>query len=71
MIPINEQPYPLPVGWQWTMQKDICELSQGEKLSDKMFPYLDVKYLRGTKEKFFVDNGNYIEAGTKIILVDG
>ena len=71
MIPIDEQPYPLPDSWQWTRQKNICDLSQGEKLSDKMFPYLDVKYLRGTKEKFFVDNGNYIEAGTKIILVDG
>ena len=71
MIPINEQPYPLPEGWQWIRQKNICELSQGEKLSDKMFPYLDVKYLRGMKEKSFVNSGNFIKAGTKIILVDG
>ena len=71
MIPINEQPYPLPNGWQWTLQKNICGISQGKKLSGLTFPYLDVKYLRGMKEKFFVDSGNYIEAGTKIILVDG
>ena len=71
MIPTNKQPYPLPEGWQWTRQKNICGLSQGKKLSGSTFPYLDVKYLRGMKEKSFVNSGNFIKAGTKIILVDG
>lgn len=70
-IPTNEQPHPLPVGWQWVQQSQICKLSQGKKLSGELFPYLDVKYLRGVKEKFEVDNGNYIERGTKVIIVDG
>lgn len=71
MIPINEQPYPLPDGWQWVTIKDICELSHGKKLSVERLPYLDVKYLRGIKEKFFIGSGKFIERGTKIILVDG
>ena len=68
---IDEKLYPLLDGWQWIQQKNICELSHGKKLSDAKFPYLDVKYLRGTKEKFFIDSGEFIERGTKIILVDG
>ncbi len=68
---IDEKLYPLPDGWQWVQQKNICKLSHGKKLSDAKFPYLDVKYLRGTKEKFLIDGGEFIEGGTKIILVDG
>ena len=64
-------PYELPKNWQWTTLGEICELSNGEKLSDKEFPYLDVKYLRGTKEKNLVGSGNFISEGTKVILVDG
>lgn len=68
---INEQPYPLPAGWQWIRQKNICELSHGKKLFGEKFPYLNVNYLRGAQEKVFVDSGKFIERGTKIILVDG
>ncbi len=64
-------PYELPENWQWMTLGEICELSNGEKLSDKEFPYLDVKYLRGTKEKNLVGSGNFISEGTKVILVDG
>ncbi len=63
--------YALPDNWSWTKLKNVCSLSQGQKISDKNFPYLEVKYLRGFKEKKMIDSGNYISAGTKIILVDG
>ena len=57
--------------WQEKTLSEVCKLSQGKKLSDKKLPYLEVKYLRGLKEKIFQDSGNFISAGTKIILVDG
>lgn len=64
-------PYELPENWRWTTLENVCELSNGENLFDKKFPYLDVKYLRGKKEKNFVESGNYIAKGSKVILVDG
>ncbi len=67
----NIFPYELPETWQWSLIGDVAKLSQGEKLSDKKFPYLNVKYLRGIAEKNLSDSGNFIKAGTKIILVDG
>ena len=57
--------------WQEKTLGEICKLIQGEKLSEKNFPYLEVKYLRGVKSVKIVDSGRFISAGTKIILVDG
>lgn len=57
--------------WQEKTLGEICKLIQGEKLSEKNFPYLEVKYLRGVKVAKIVDNGRFISVGTKIILVDG
>ena len=67
----NSFPYELPSNWKWTTLGDVCSLSQGEKLSTKNLPYLNVKYLRGTNEKTSVESGNYVEEGSKLILVDG
>ena len=67
----NIFPYELPKNWQWSTLGDVCSLSQGEKLSAKKLPYFNVKYLRGTNEKNFVESGNYVEEGSKLILVDG
>lgn len=67
----NIFPYELPQNWHWTTLENVCELSKGEKISDEKFPYLDVKYLRGAKEKKLVEGGNFISKGTKAILVDG
>ena len=65
------EPYKLPVGWKWCKQSEVCKLVDGEKIADKEYPYLEVKYLRGTKEKSFVTSGKLIKKGTKVILVDG
>lgn len=32
MIPTNEQPYPLPDGWQWVIIKDIADVKGGKRL---------------------------------------
>ncbi len=65
------EPYKLPDGWKWCKQSEVCKLIDGEKIADKEYPYLEVKYLRGNKEKKYVTSGKFISAGTKVILVDG
>ena len=67
----NIFPYELPENWHWSTLGKVCKLAKGEKIFDEKFPYLDVKYLRGTNEKNFVESGNYVEEGSKLILVDG
>ena len=66
-----DAPYELPEGWKWCKQNEVCRLTDGEKKTDVSYPYLEVKYLRGNKEKGFVTSGKFIKAGTKVILVDG
>lgn len=66
-----DAPYELPEGWTWCRQNEVCRLTDGEKKTDVSFPYLEVKYLRGNREKDFVTSGKFITAGTKVILVDG
>ena len=66
-----EAPYELPEGWKWVKQNEVCKLTDGEKLSGIEYPYLEVKYLRGTKEKVFQSSGKFVIKGTKVILVDG
>ena len=66
-----EASYELPEGWKWVQQNEVCKLTDGEKRTGTEFPYLEVKYLRGKKEKDFVSTGKFIKAGTKVILVDG
>lgn len=66
-----DAPYELPEGWEWCKQNEVCRLTDGEKKTDVSYPYLEVKYLRGNKEKEFVTSGKFIKSGTKVILVDG
>ncbi len=70
---INEfnAPYELPEGWKWIQQNEVCSLTDGEKLSNVEYPYLEVKYLRGNKDKEIIFSGKFVKAGTKVILVDG
>lgn len=65
------EPYELPAGWKWVQQNEVCKLTDGEKRTGEQYPYLEVKYLRGTKEKQLISEGKFIKAGTKVILVDG
>lgn len=66
-----EAPYELPEGWKWVSQNEVCKLTDGDKKNGIKLPYLDVKFLRGNKDKELVDSGKFISKGTKVILVDG
>ena len=35
MIPTDEQPYPLPDGWQWVKMKDIAKLFTGNSINEQ------------------------------------
>ena len=71
LVPVGRQPYPVPKNWCWIRQNLVCALSDGEKRSDIQGPYLEVKYLRGTKEGKTVGYGRYVKKGSTVILVDG
>ncbi|MBR0518678.1 restriction endonuclease subunit S [bacterium] len=71
LIPVDKQPYKIPQNWCWVNQGSICNLVNGEKINNAEYPYLDVKYLRGLKDKKIINNGNFVPSGTKLILVDG
>ena len=49
----------------------LCELKNREKVSGPSLTYIDVKYLRGSKEGEFVTSGKYVPQGSTLILVDG
>lgn len=71
LVPVEEQPYEVPENWCWVYQNVACQLGDGEKRNDEEHPYLEVKYLRGSKKADIKKTGKYIKTGTKIILVDG
>ena len=66
-----DAPYELPEGWKWIQQNEVCRLTDGEKINDVEYPYLEVKYLRGNKDKEIITSGKFVKTGTKVILVDG
>lgn len=71
LVPVEEQPYEIPDNWCWTKNNIICQLGDGIKCEGDTLPYLEVKYLRGVKEAEILSKGKLIEAGAKVILVDG
>jgi type I restriction enzyme S subunit len=46
-------------------------LCDGEKRSDQILPYIDVKFLRGEKVAEMVTSGKFAKKGNFLILVDG
>ena len=71
LVPVDEQLYEVPENWCWVKNNVFCQLGDGVKSEGSELPYLEVKYLRGVKEAEVVSKGKLIEAGTKVILVDG
>mgnify|MGYP001772085110 FL=1 len=51
--------------------QDLCSLYDGEKRSNHILPYIDVKYLRGGKAVEMVASGKFVKKGSLLILVDG
>ena len=60
----------IPKGWAVTQLDSICSLSEGQSLTGKVLPYLDVKGLRSNQYSSKT-SGKFIEQGTMLILVDG
>ena len=64
--------YPqLPKSWCLVQLQDLCSLYDGEKQSDHILPYIDVKFLRGEKDAEMVTFGKFVKKGSFLILVDG
>ena len=64
--------YPqLPKSWCLVQLQDLCSLYDGEKRSNHILPYIDVKYLRGGKAVEMVASGKFVKKGSLLILVDG
>lgn len=51
--------------------QDLCSLYDGEKRSNHIQPYIDVKYLRVGKAAEMVASGKFVKKGSLLILVDG
>lgn len=60
----------VPNAWCVIPLGEICSLAEGEVVSNKEHPYIDVKCLR-TGNYATKTSGKYINAGTTLILVDG
>ena len=67
----DEIPFEIPDSWEICHLKDICMLTDGIKMQDKILPILDAKFLRGRSEGNFIKNGKFVQKNTTIILVDG
>ena len=71
LVAVEEQPYEVPENWCWVKNYVVCKLGDGEEIDGREYPYLEVKYLRGTNAPRIINKGKYIGKGTKVILVDG
>ena len=70
--PCDNAHYPqLPKSWCLVQLQDLCSLYDGEKRSNYILPYIDVKYLRGGKAAEMVASGKFVKKGSLLILVDG
>ena len=67
----EEIPHDIPSNWIWMRLGELCQLLDGEKLSNIKYPYLEAKYLRGKISATFMNSGKFVKKGTRLILVDG
>lgn len=60
----------MPESWCAVLLGSICSLNEGKPITDKEYPYIDVKGLR-TGHYASKQSGKYVPTGTTLILVDG
>ena len=60
----------MPDSWCVVPLGNICCLNEGQPITNKEYPYIDVKGLR-TGNYASKQSGKYVPAGTTLILVDG
>ena len=58
----DEKPFEIPKSWEWCRLGEVCFLMDGLKKIGK-YMLLDAKYLRGKKEREFIDGGKFVEKG--------
>ena len=61
----------LPATWEEIELGNICQLFDGERIINKEYVNLDVKYLRGSKDEIKLTTGKYVPKDALMILVDG
>ena len=61
----------LPATWEEIELGNICQLFDGERIINKEYVNLDVKYLRGSKDGIKLTTGKYVPKDALMILVDG
>ena len=61
----------LPATWEEIELGNICQLFDGERIINKEYVNLDVKYLRGSKDGIKLTTGKYVPKEALMILVDG
>ena len=67
----NDYAFDIPESWIWVKLGYICQLLDGVKICGKEYPYLEAKYLRGKADATILNEGKFVEKGTRLILVDG
>lgn len=61
----------IPSNWSWCMTYEAVSLENGIETSSGSYPYLDVKFLRTSRNPSMTNKGVLVNEGCKLILVDG
>ena len=67
----DEIPYDIPNNWKWVRLGEVCNLLNGNKITNTNLPLLNAKYLRTRQEKQMYTEGIKVNKHDYIILVDG
>lgn len=70
-LSVDDYPFDIPESWTWVKLGYICQFLDGVKICGKKYPYLEAKYLRGKTDATILNEGKFVEKGTRLILVDG
>ena len=70
-LSVDDCPFDIPESWIWVKLGYICQFLDGVKICEKEYPYLEAKYLRGKADATILNEGKFVEKGTRLILVDG
>ena len=67
----DDLPFDIPDSWSLVRLSSVCWLTDAPKITGEKLPYLDAKTLRGKVNTTLLFDGKVVNAGTKVILVDG
>ena len=70
-LSVDDCSFDIPESWILVKLGYICQFLDGVKIREKEYPYLEAKYLRGKTDATILNEGKFVEKGTRLILVDG